>query len=91
MTTVPTVTGPVELDELGPTLMHEHVFIMQPEMRENYGTVLGDAPYWDEEERVAPSSSSRASWPTAPTPSSRSCSYASCARASTTPGSAPRS
>jgi len=49
---VETVRGPVALDALGPTLMHEHVFVMQPEPRENYGRAWG-APYWDEEERVA--------------------------------------
>jgi phosphotriesterase-related protein len=57
MTTVQTVRGPVALDALGPTLMHEHVFILQPEMLENYGHVFGDGaggrPYWDEDERVA--------------------------------------
>jgi phosphotriesterase-related protein len=49
--TVETVKGPVELDALGPTLMHEHVFVMQPEPLENFGRVLGRG-YWDEEERV---------------------------------------
>jgi phosphotriesterase-related protein len=51
---VPTVRGPIALDALGPTLMHEHVFILQPEMLENYGHVFGgpDA-YWDEDARVA--------------------------------------
>ena len=28
MSTVETVTGPVELDDVGPTLMHEHVFVL---------------------------------------------------------------
>jgi phosphotriesterase-related protein len=50
--TVETVRGPVELDALGPTLMHEHVFVMQPEPLQNFGAVLGGG-YWDEEERVA--------------------------------------
>jgi phosphotriesterase-related protein len=49
---VETARGPVELSELGPTLMHEHVFILQPEALQNYGTVFGPR-YWDEEERVA--------------------------------------
>ena len=51
MTTVETVRGPVELSDLGPTLMHEHVFILQPEALQNYGHVFG-ARYWNEEERV---------------------------------------
>jgi phosphotriesterase-related protein len=48
MATVETVRGPVELDKLGVTLMHEHVFVLSEEIRENYG-----GTYWDEEERVA--------------------------------------
>jgi phosphotriesterase-related protein len=50
--TVETVRGPVSLDDLGPTLMHEHVFIMQPEALQNWGHMFGPS-YWDEEERVA--------------------------------------
>jgi len=46
------VRGPVELDRLGPTLMHEHVFILQPEARENWNG-LWDERYWDEETGVA--------------------------------------
>jgi phosphotriesterase-related protein len=52
VTTVETVRGPVELTGLGPTLMHEHVFVLEPEALQNYGHVWG-AGYWDEEERVA--------------------------------------
>jgi phosphotriesterase-related protein len=52
MPTVETVRGPVDVDDLGMTLMHEHVFVMQPEPLENYGALWG-APYWDEEARVA--------------------------------------
>jgi phosphotriesterase-related protein len=52
MPTVETVRGPVDIGELGPTLMHEHIFIMDPEALQNYGTVFGPR-YWDEEERVA--------------------------------------
>lgn len=48
MATVETVRGPVELDALGMTLMHEHVFILTPDVLQNYGHL-----YWDEEERVA--------------------------------------
>ena len=48
MPTVETVKGPVEVDQLGPTLMHEHVFVLSTEHLQNYG----DA-WWDEEARVA--------------------------------------
>ena len=51
-TTVSTVRGPVELERLGPTLMHEHVFVVDPEAIQNYGRLWG-ACYWDEEVRVA--------------------------------------
>jgi phosphotriesterase-related protein len=47
--TVETVRGPVDTAELGPTLMHEHVFVLSTEHLQNYGT--GD--WWDEDERVA--------------------------------------
>jgi phosphotriesterase-related protein len=50
--TVETVRGPVDLADLGPTLMHEHVFVLDPESLENYGRVWGSS-YWDEEVRVA--------------------------------------
>jgi phosphotriesterase-related protein len=52
MSTTETVRGPVDLTELGPTLMHEHIFILQPEALQNYGHAFG-ASYWDEEVRVA--------------------------------------
>jgi phosphotriesterase-related protein len=52
MSTVETVRGPVEVDRLGPTLAHEHVFVLSPEALQNYGHVWG-ASYWDEEVRVA--------------------------------------
>jgi phosphotriesterase-related protein len=52
MPTVETVRGPVELDALGTTLMHEHIFILTPETFQNYGHVWGQ-PYWDEDARVA--------------------------------------
>jgi phosphotriesterase-related protein len=51
MATVETVRGPVELTELGPTLMHEHIIVMQPEALQNYGSTFGG--YWDEDARVA--------------------------------------
>ena len=50
--TVETVRGPVDLVELGPALMHEHVFVLDPEALQNYGRVWGDE-IWDEEVRVA--------------------------------------
>ena len=52
MSTVETVRGPVELAELGPTLMHEHVFVLDPEALQNYGHVWGES-YWDEDAGVA--------------------------------------
>src|SRR5262249_12272508 len=50
--TVETVRGPVDVDELGTTLMHEHIFLIGPEMLQNYGHVWGES-FWDEEVRVA--------------------------------------
>ena len=47
MATVDTVTGPVETAKLGRVLMHEHVFVISPELMENYNTG------WDEEVRVS--------------------------------------
>ncbi|MGX9675171.1 phosphotriesterase family protein [Mycobacterium sp. HM-7] len=50
MTHVQTVRGPVPVDQLGATLMHEHVFILGDEIRQNFP----DYPSpWDEETRVA--------------------------------------
>ena len=51
--TVETVRGPVELTELGPTLMHEHVFVLDPEALQNYAHAWGGASYWDEDAGVA--------------------------------------
>jgi phosphotriesterase-related protein len=45
---VETVRGPVEAADLGTTLMHEHVFVLTPDLLANYGH-----EYWDEELRVA--------------------------------------
>jgi predicted metal-dependent phosphotriesterase family hydrolase len=47
MTTVETVRGPVEVNALGSTLMHEHVFVLSPDIMRNYGD-----EWWDEDERV---------------------------------------
>lgn len=44
---VQTVRGPVDSAELGTTLMHEHVFVLSEEIRQNY------PEDWDEEQRVA--------------------------------------
>ena len=48
MATVETVRGPVELGNLGQTLMHEHIFVLSTEHVQNYGS-----GWWDEEARVA--------------------------------------
>ncbi|MGI8677326.1 MAG: phosphotriesterase family protein [Jatrophihabitans sp.] len=48
MAMVATVRGPVDVDALGTTLMHEHVFVLTPDVMQNYGH-----EWWDEEERVA--------------------------------------
>lgn len=47
VTAVETVRGPIGAEELGRVLMHEHVFVLSEEIRQNY------PDYWDEEERVA--------------------------------------
>src|SRR5215472_1584588 len=47
MTQVETVRGRVDVSSLGTTLMHEHVFVLNEEIRRNYPA------YWDEEARVA--------------------------------------
>jgi phosphotriesterase-related protein len=52
MGTVETVRGAVDVAQLGPALMHEHVFVLQPEALQNYGHVWGPS-YWDEDVRVA--------------------------------------
>ncbi|MDT0276700.1 phosphotriesterase family protein [Blastococcus goldschmidtiae] len=49
MPTVETVRGPIDTADLGPTLMHEHVFVLSTEHVQNYG----DGDWWDEDERVA--------------------------------------
>jgi phosphotriesterase-related protein len=46
--TVETANGPVDLDDLGSTLMHEHVFVLSTEHVQNYGA----GSWWDEEARV---------------------------------------
>lgn len=44
MSQVETVRGPVDADALGATLMHEHIFVKNPELEENYPN-----PEWGEE------------------------------------------
>ena len=44
---VETARGPIDTSELGPTLMHEHVFVLNTEVEQNY------PEKWNEEERVA--------------------------------------
>jgi len=46
MAQVNTIKGPVDTSQLGPTLMHEHVFVLQPDLLQNYPDP------WDEKERV---------------------------------------
>jgi len=47
MALVETVRGPVDGGSLGLTLMHEHVFVLNEEVRRNY------PGYWDEDARIA--------------------------------------
>jgi phosphotriesterase-related protein len=46
---VQTVRGPVDIELLGPTLMHEHVFVLTTEHFENYG----EGQWWDDDARIA--------------------------------------
>lgn len=48
MAEVQTATGAVESSALGQTLMHEHVFVLSPEIQTNY-----DPSDWDEAQRIA--------------------------------------
>ena len=48
---VETVRGPVDLRALGRTLMHEHIFVLDPAMLRSYGTAWG-AGYWDEDREI---------------------------------------
>jgi phosphotriesterase-related protein len=40
--TVPTVSGPIATSDLGVTLMHEHIFVLSPEILQNYPETWGD-------------------------------------------------
>jgi phosphotriesterase-related protein len=44
---VETVRGPIDTSQLGVTLMHEHIFVLSPEVQQNY------PGKWNEDERVA--------------------------------------
>ena len=48
MPTVETVRGPVDTAQLGRTYMHEHIFVLTPDVQQNYPEQWGD-----EEDRVA--------------------------------------
>jgi phosphotriesterase-related protein len=48
MSPVQTVLGPVDSSALGPTLMHEHIFILTADVQQNYPEEWGD-----EDDRVA--------------------------------------
>ncbi|MGZ6880610.1 MAG: phosphotriesterase family protein [Mycobacteriaceae bacterium] len=50
MSDVQTVRGPVDTGALGKVLIHEHVFVLGTEMRENYANYPNA---WDEDARVA--------------------------------------
>jgi len=47
MAQINTVRGPVEIERLGTTLMHEHVFVLSPEIMQNFPGVWGE-----EEKRI---------------------------------------
>ena len=42
MTDLNTARGPIDTAALGVTLMHEHVFVLSPEILQNYPEVWGD-------------------------------------------------
>jgi phosphotriesterase-related protein len=48
MTDIETVTGPIGADALGTTLMHEHIFVLTPEIQSTYPGFAG----WDPEKGV---------------------------------------
>jgi phosphotriesterase-related protein len=48
MSQVPTVRGPVDTADLGPTYMHEHIFVLSADVQQNYPGEWGS-----ESERVA--------------------------------------
>jgi phosphotriesterase-related protein len=46
MTQVPTARGPIDSADLGRTLMHEHIFVLTPDVQQNHDE-------WDEQAQVA--------------------------------------
>ncbi len=48
MTEVATVRGPVDTADLGPTYMHEHIFVLTADVQQNYPGEWGS-----EDERIA--------------------------------------
>jgi phosphotriesterase-related protein len=48
---IETVRGPTPASTLGPTLTHEHIFVMQPEALQNWGHAFGPC-YWNEQQRI---------------------------------------
>ncbi|HMG36618.1 MAG TPA: phosphotriesterase-related protein [Blastocatellia bacterium] len=42
MTSVNTVRGPIDTAKLGTTLMHEHIFVLSPEIMQNFPETWGD-------------------------------------------------
>ena len=44
---VETVRGARAVDGLGTTLMHEHVFVLTPDVMQNYGH-----EWWDEQDQI---------------------------------------
>jgi phosphotriesterase-related protein len=48
MARINSVKGPIDTEQLGTTLMHEHVFVLSPEIMQNFPEAWGD-----EQERVA--------------------------------------
>ena len=48
MPQVPTLDGPIDVSQLGTTLMHEHIFVLTPEIQTTYPGFEG----WDPERGV---------------------------------------
>src|SRR3954468_1792239 len=49
MPEVQTIGGPIDVSQLGTTLMHEHIFVLTPELQSTYPGYEG----WDPEKYVA--------------------------------------
>ena len=48
MSTIQTIRGPVDAAEIGRTYVHEHIFVLTPDVQQNYPDEWGD-----EEQRIA--------------------------------------